>query len=128
MKQAKSYLEILKLGRPERAPLYRQIYERFRTAIEQGVLRPGEERQAKSKATLGSGKGIRAISRHRSARRRRGLSAGAQAACRHFRRARRLGRGHRAARAPVHASARRIGFEHGAVVAQQREGEQQFLE
>ena len=34
--------ELLRLDRRQAAPLYRQICQRLRTAIEQGLLQPGE--------------------------------------------------------------------------------------
>lgn len=37
-----SHADILKLDRAEKMPLYRQIYLRYRAAIEQGLLRPGD--------------------------------------------------------------------------------------
>ena len=42
MKTSPSYAELLKLDRTQPTPLYRQIRERFRAAIEQGLLQPGE--------------------------------------------------------------------------------------
>ena len=42
IKEKKSPVARLKIDRATTTKLYRQIYERFRTAIEQGVLRPGD--------------------------------------------------------------------------------------
>jgi GntR family transcriptional regulator/MocR family aminotransferase len=42
IKGKKTPAALLKIDRATATPLYRQIYERFRTAIEQGVLRPGD--------------------------------------------------------------------------------------
>jgi GntR family transcriptional regulator/MocR family aminotransferase len=42
IKEKKSSAAVLEIDRSTPTPLYRQIYERFRTAIEQGVLRPGD--------------------------------------------------------------------------------------
>ena len=38
----KSPTALLAIDRAASTPLHRQIYERFRTAIEQGLLRPGD--------------------------------------------------------------------------------------
>jgi GntR family transcriptional regulator/MocR family aminotransferase len=42
IKEKNSSTALLELDRATPTPLYRQIYERFRTAIEQGTLRPGD--------------------------------------------------------------------------------------
>ncbi|GAA4336255.1 PLP-dependent aminotransferase family protein [Variovorax defluvii] len=42
MKPSLSYATLLKLDRAQATPLYQQICERFRGAIEQGLLQPGE--------------------------------------------------------------------------------------
>ena len=42
MKSSPSYADLLQLDRAHATPLYRQIRERFRAAIEQGLLQPGE--------------------------------------------------------------------------------------
>ncbi|RST52099.1 PLP-dependent aminotransferase family protein [Variovorax sp. DXTD-1] len=41
-KEKKSSAALLKIDRRRSTPLHRQIYERFKAAIEQGVLRPGD--------------------------------------------------------------------------------------
>ncbi|MDQ0586467.1 MocR-like pyridoxine biosynthesis transcription factor PdxR [Variovorax paradoxus] len=42
IQEKKSSQALLKIERATSTPLHRQIYERFRTAIEQGLLRPGD--------------------------------------------------------------------------------------
>jgi GntR family transcriptional regulator/MocR family aminotransferase len=56
MNGKRSHAEIVKLDRADDAPLYRQIYQRFRSAFEQGLLRPGD--RLSSARTLASELGV----------------------------------------------------------------------